>query len=94
MQVVSIDKVGDTLYGCVDDGVHYHFFVSERGCPVDCERTVAKGTFQDYHGFARFCVEQDPNTMILEEPVYAPAASLDELTYDILLDLWERVWVR
>lgn len=93
MQVVSIEKLGDQLFGCIDDGVHYRMFSIDRDDTIRLEESFYKSNYNDYSQFVLFyCGERDSGVCFLEEPIAVTASDVDELTYEHLLEVWKCVW--
>jgi len=92
MKIVSIDKVGSTVYGCVDDGVYYHLFSADSGTPVVFEQKYDKNGYKDYGHFVLSYGMCDPCCLFLDDPVEIDATTIDELAYDYLCVVWESIW--
>jgi hypothetical protein len=92
MRIVSIDKVGNTVYGCIDDGAYYHIFTADSDNPVTFERKFDRDNYSDYGHFVMSYSTLDPCCMFLEDPVEIEATTIEELSYEYLLFTWERIW--
>jgi len=92
MQVISIDKVGETIYGCLDDGISYHLFSIDPECPVEYEESYDRGGYDDYDQFVLSYAQVDPCLCFLETPVVIGAADKEDLTYELMLGVWREVW--
>lgn len=93
MQVVSIEKLGDQLFGCVDDGINYQMFSIEKDEAIRREESFYKSNYPDYSQFVLFyCGERDSGVCFLEEPISLTVSEVDELTYEHLLEVWKSVW--
>lgn len=92
MQVVSIEKLGETIYGCLDDGINYQIFSIDPECPVDYEETYYKGDYDTYDHFVLSYAEIDPCISFLEVPVVTGVSDKGDLTYEIMLRIWKTVW--
>jgi len=51
MWIVSIEKLGEKIYGCIDDGVNYHIFSIDPDSSMDYEKSYYKGNYNDYNHF-------------------------------------------
>jgi hypothetical protein len=92
MQIVSIDKVGETIYGCLDDGISYHIFSIDPDCPVEYEESYDRGDYDDYDQFVLSYAQVDPSFCFLEMPVMVGATDKEDLTYGLMLGVWRNVW--
>jgi hypothetical protein len=92
MQILSIEKLGNTIFGCLDDGIHYQVFSVDSGCPVELEEKYPKSDYNNYDGFALFYCGVDPGFLFLEEPFHIEASRLEDLCYETLLDTWNEIW--
>jgi hypothetical protein len=92
MQILSIEKLGDTIYGCLDDGVHYQVFSVDSGCPVVCEDKYPKSNYDDYDSFTLFFCSVDPGFPFLEQPFHVGVGRTEDLTYEMLLAIWSEIW--
>ena len=92
MQVVSIDKVGETIYGCLDDGISYHIFSIDPGCSVEYEESYYLSDYEDYDQFVLSYSQTDPSFCFLETPVVINATDKEDLTYEVMLGAWRTVW--
>jgi len=92
MQIVSIDKIGETIYGCLDDGISYHIFSIDPGCTVEYEESYYRSDYEDYDQFVLSYAQTDPCLCFLEIPVAVNAADKEDLTYEIMLGAWKDVW--
>ena len=91
MWVVSIDKLGEKIYGYIDDGVNYRTFSIDPDSSMDCEKSYHKDNYNDYGHFVFSCAGIDPGTSFLEEPVEI-SADVESLTYEFMLELWKSIW--
>jgi len=92
MQVVSIEKLGETIYGCLDDGISYHIFSIDPDSPIECEETYYKGEYRDYDHFVLSYAQTDPCTCFLEAPVAIGVTDKEDLTYEFVLGVWKKIW--
>ncbi len=92
MQVVSIEKLGETIYGCLDDGVSYRIFSIDPEGPVDYEESFYKSDYTDYDHFVLFYSQTDPCTYFLEVPVAMGITDKEDLTYELMLGVWRDIW--
>ena len=92
MQVVCIDKVGETIYGCLDDGINYHVFSVDPACAVEYEESYYKEDYDDYDHFVLSCAQIDPGLFFLEIPIVIGITDKEELTYEMMLQVWRDVW--
>jgi hypothetical protein len=92
MRVVSIEKLGETIYGCIDDGVNYRTFSIEAGSSIDCEKVYYKSDYNDYDQFVLSYAQTDPCTCFLENPVEIGANDMESLTYECMLGVWKSIW--
>lgn len=92
MLIVSIEKLGDKIFGCLDDGIHYQVFSVDSGCPVEFEEKYYRNNYEDYDNFVLFYSGIEPGALILEEPFHAGAINPEDLSYELLLDIWNKIW--
>jgi hypothetical protein len=92
MRVVSIEKLGEKIYGCLDDGVSYHIFSIDPESPVDYEESYDKSDYTDYDHFVLSYAQTDPCTCFLEAPALIDVADKEDLTYERMLGVWRDVW--
>jgi hypothetical protein len=92
MQILSIEKLGDKIFGCLDDGIHYQVFSVDSGCPVELEEKYLKINYNDYDSFALFYSSVEPGILLLEEPYHIEAARPEDLCYETLLGTWNEIW--
>ncbi|TFG93109.1 MAG: hypothetical protein E4H15_02090 [Syntrophobacterales bacterium] len=92
MQVVSIEKLGEKIYGCLDDGISYHIFSIDPEGPFDYEESYYKSDYTDYDHFVLSYAHMDPGTCFLEAPVAIGAADKEDLTYEVMLGVWKDIW--
>ena len=92
MVIVSIDKVGHTVYGCVDDGVYYHIVTAEPDAGVLVETKFDKNNYKNYNHFVLAYGQVDPCCCFLEAPLEMDAPNIEALSYENLLEMWQRVW--
>ena len=92
MQILSIDKLGDKIFGCLDDGIHYQAFSVDSGCPVELEEKYPKSDYNDYDSFALFYCGIESGTLFLEEPFHIKVARPEDLSYESLHNIWNEIW--
>jgi hypothetical protein len=92
MQILSIEKLGDKIFGCLDDGICYQIFSVDSDGPIILEEKYHKSSYDDYSSFVLFYCGMDPGTMFLEEPVEIGLSDPEDLSYEILLDIWNTIW--
>ena len=92
MQAVSIEKLGEKIYGCIDDGINYHIFSIDPDSSMDYEKSYYKGNYNDYNHFVLSYSKTDPCTCFLENPVEMNAVDMEALTYEFMLGIWKSVW--
>ncbi|MCK4534307.1 MAG: hypothetical protein KAT81_02180 [Syntrophobacterales bacterium] len=92
MWVVSIEKLGEKIYGCIDDGVNYRTFSIDPDSSMDCEKSYYKDNYNDYGHFVFSYAGIDPGTSFLEEPVEINAVDMEGLTYEFMLGVWKSIW--
>ena len=92
MQILSIEKIGDTIYGCLDDGIYYQVFSVDSGCPVGLEQKYPKSEYNDYDSFALFYCSVESGIAFLEEPFHINVARPEDLSYEFLLATWSEIW--
>ena len=92
MQILGIEKIGDTLYGCLDDGICYQLFSIEPGCPVELEQKYPKSDYNDYDSFTLYYSSVEPGILFLEEPFDIGAAQPEDLSYESFLNIWNTIW--
>ncbi len=92
MWILSIDKLEDNIYGCIDDGSNYHMFLISEGNPINYGSSYSKDDYEDYDHFVRSYLYIDPSICFLEEPVEISAADSEKLTYEFLLEIFKDVW--
>jgi hypothetical protein len=93
MQILSIEKLGDTIYGCLDDGIHYQVFSVDSGCPVVCEEKYLKSNYNDYDSFALFYCSVESGILFLEEPFDIGEVQPEDLSYESLHNIWNEIWI-
>ena len=93
MRILMLEKIGTTLFGCIDDGVHYHVISVERGGVLSVEKSYYSGNYKSYEDFVFCFAETDPAAYFLEGPVTVGASRLDDLSYEYLLAVWEQIWM-
>ena len=91
MWIVSIEKLGEKIYGCIDDGINYHIFSIDPDSSIDYEKSYYKGDYNDYDHFVLSYAKTDPVTTFLEEPVEINA-DVEGLTYGFMLRVWKSIW--
>ncbi len=92
MHVVSIEKLGEKIYGCLDDGVNYCTFSIEPDGVIEYEQSYYKSEYNDYDSFVLSYAETDPGTCFLEHPVEIGSSDMKSLTYEIVLGVWKDIW--
>jgi len=92
MQVVSIEKLGEKIYGCIDDGINYCTFSIEPDGSIDYEKSYYKSNYSDYDHFVLSYAETDPCTCFLENPVEISASDMESMTYEYVLSVWKSIW--
>ena len=92
MRILSIEKLGDKIFGCLDDGIHYQVFSVDSGCPVVWEEKYHKSNYNSYDSFALFYCSVEPGILFLEEPFDIGAPPPEGLSYESLLDIWNEIW--
>ena len=92
MQVLSIEKLGEKIYGCLDDGISYHIFSIDPECPVEYEENYYRGDYNDYDHFVLSYAQMDPGLCFLETPVAIGAEDKEDLTYEFMLGVWRNIW--
>ena len=92
MWILSIDKLEDNIYGCIDDGSNYSMFLISEGNHINYGSSYSKDDYEDYDHFVRSYLHIDPSMCFLEEPVEISAAGSENLTYEFLLEIFKGVW--
>ena len=92
MYVVSIEKLGEKIYGCIDDEVTYYTFSIEVGSSIEYEKVCHKSDYNDYDHFVLSYAQTDPCTCFLENPVEIGAGDMASLTYESMLGVWKSIW--
>ena len=91
MWIVSIEKLGEKIYGCIDDGINYRIFSIDPDSSMDYEKSYYKSNYNDYDHFVFSYAETDPVAAFLEEPVEINA-DVESLTYEFMLGVWKSIW--
>ncbi|HOO90245.1 MAG TPA: hypothetical protein PLA74_05425 [Syntrophales bacterium] len=92
MLVVSIEKLGEKIFGCIDTGIDYCTFSIEADNPIDYEKIFSKNDYNDYDQFVLSYAQIDPCTCFLENPVEIGTGDMKSLTYEYMLGVWKRIW--
>ena len=92
MRVVSIDKLREKIYGCIDDGDTYWTFSIEADNSIDYEKIYDKNDYNDYDHFVFSYAQTEPCTCFLENPVEIGASDMESLTYEFMLGVWKSIW--
>ena len=93
MRILMLEKIETTLFGCVDDGIHYHVISVESGGSLSVEKSYYSGNYKSYDDFVLCFAETEPAAYFLENPVSVDAPGVNDLSYEYLLAAWEKIWM-